>query len=927
MEDQTEDPPRLAQFLLRRVLAPRDIPYVLGDLAEEYHEYLASGRGRWWVRVWYWKQVGESIAPSVRQRLGGPNRPEGSPNRGDGIMGSLLQDIRHAFRGLRRSPGFTTVAILTLALGIGANMAMFSVVNGVILRPLPYDDPGRIVRLHQSFQDFPGSAVSVSPANFLDWERLNGVFEEMAAAAGFTRSMEGGSAPERVASLRVTPNFFHVLGVQAGLGRTILPDDDPEGGEPIIVLSHGLWMRFFGGDPSAIGKTVRYDGEVHTVIGVMPPDFSLFNAFNAFGAAERQAWVLNPFAYNPRSERTFRRLQVIARLKPDVSLEQARAEMESVASGLEAAYPEANEGIGIAVLPMRDSLVGEVARPLFLFFGAVGFVLLIACVNLANLLLSRGGSRQGEVAIRMALGAGRTRLVRQFLTETLVLFLLGGTVGIIVARLSIPSLVALSPPWIPRIEEVGIDVHVIAFTLSVSLLTGLAFGLVPAIRGAHAETSRSFGSKGTRSIAGPRSPHGVNLLVILEVALSLVLLIGAGLMLDSFARTQKVDGGFDDQDVLTMQVYLSQDRYAVPSGTVETGRELLLWVVRPERVQFVGELVDRLEDIPQVQAAAAINHLPKSGPMRCRPLRVEGQPEPPPDVFQCGYFRVITPSYFDVMGIPLLRGRRFDDRDTGQAPDVVIVSETVAQRYWPGEDPIGKRLITSDGWEDPMRPFEIVGIVGDVRSNFSLFPEPYLEMVYIPYTQQAPAYAEGQIGFGLTMYYTLKTSADLADLAPAMRQAVWDVDPDQPVTLMRTMEAAVAETLADLRFYTTLLTIFSALAITLAAIGVYGVMSTLVLRRTREIGIRMALGARAEDVLRLVGRRGVMLTAAGTVVGVAGALALTRLLSSWLYEVDPTDPSTFAVVPGFLVVVSLLACFIPARRATKVDPMATLRTE
>ena len=931
MEKRTEGPPRFAQSLLARILPAEDLPYILGDLAEEYHEYLASGRGRWRVRLWYWKQVGESVLPGVRQRLGGPHRPSRVPNRGDGIMASLRQDIRHAFRGLRRNPGFAAVAILTLALGIGANTAMFSVVNGVMLRPLPYHDPDRVVRVLRIWGDVELGGPT-SSAKFLDWRRENSVFDDMAGFSRGTGRITGGVEPLRIRYERVTPNYFQLLGSPAALGRTILPDDNLEEGEPIVVLSHSLWVRLFGRDPSVIGESLRLNGEIQTIVGVMPPDFQGVELGYA------QIWMLDPFFSYPRNVRSVTSINAIARLRPQVSLEQARTEMAGIDVAINETYPEgafaADEGWAVTVLPVRDVIAWEVRRPLMLFLGSAGFVLLIACANLANLLLARVTTRQGEVAIRTAMGAGRLRLIRQFLTETLVLFGLGGLLGVFLAKASIPLILALGPP-VPRLDQIGIDTRVIVFTVAVSLLTGIMFGLAPALRGVRTAVNESLSAGVARLVPGPRSQHGVNLLVVAELALSMVLLIGAALMFDSFRHAQRVHNGFNPRGVLTMEVNLPRQEYALVTGTGTTPRTegQDVWTVSSEQAAFVDDVLVGLKGVPGVESAAAVNFLPKAGNMKGSSFAIEGQPAPP-DMWrglssQGAWVRMITPDYFDAMSIPLLRGRRFHERDTEQSPDVVIISETVASRYWPDEDPIGTRIIFRDGLEDPWRPFEIVGVVGDVRQLASIFRDPEPQMLYIPYSQQARVYVNYQVAFRMNVDYVLKTSADLTDLASAMRQAVWAVDPDQPITFMRTMEEAVAETLTfnGFRFYTTLLTIFSALAIILAAIGVYGVMSNLVARRTREIGIRMALGARAEDVLRLVGRRGLILTTAGTVLGVAGALALTRLLSSWLYEVDPTDPSTFVVVSGFLVIVALLACFVPARRATKVDPMATLRTE
>jgi putative ABC transport system permease protein len=773
----------------------------------------------------------------------------------------------------------------------------------------------------------------VSPANFLDWRQQNEVFEDMAAIAGATVNLTGTDEPERIRGRRVSASFFTILGVPPALGRTFLPDEDQPDGERVVVLSHGLWQRRFGADASVVGQVVSLDGVSFTVIGVMPRGFQ--DLTDIYSTEEIKLWLPYPFASNPPTERAIRRLTVVARLKPDVSLARAQEDMDLIVQRLVEAYPEvfepwqdSEESWGVRVGVLQRELVEQVRGSLLVLLGAVGFVLLIACVNVANLFLVRATERQREVAIRAALGANRGRLVWHMLKESVFLTLLGGTGGLLLAQGAVTLLVALNPADVPRLDQLGIDARVLGFTLLISIVTVLAVGLTPALQAFRPTLTESLKEGEVRTGAGRGRHHGREVLVVTEIALALVLLIGAGLMLNTMRRLQAVDLGFNPDNVLLTRVNLPRSKYAEATGfgTTQYTEQFTLWTVRSEQTAFVQEVVRRMNALPEVESAAAVNYPPASGDEWGFSFSIEGHAPPAsPQETPDANVKTITPDYLRTTGISLLRGRTFTERDGAEAPEVAIINEAAARQYWHGEDPIGTRVRMQDGAEDDERSFEIVGIVGDVKqAGLDMGPEPIL---YMPYYQQAKAYSDYQIGYRMGLYFVALTRDDPQSLAPAMRRAVWDVDPDQPIRQTLTMDQLVAESISTRSFYALLLGSFAGVALILAAMGIYGVMSYSVSQRTHEIGVRMALGAEHGGVLRKVITRGLLLTVVGVAVGLAGSVGLTRFISSQLYGVGATDPMTFAAISLLLVGVALAACYIPARKAAGVDPLVALRYE
>ena len=807
----------------------------------------------------------------------------------------LAQDVRFALRLMRKNLGFTTVAVLTLALGIGANTAIFSVVNSILLNPLPYEEPDRIVMIGNRIGSEP-PPYWVSFPQFTDLQDQNRAFEEIAMYGGVSLSFSGVEAdPERISAAEVSAGFFDVLRVRPVLGRTFLPEEDHPGNNRLVILSYSLWQQRFGGAGDVVGKTIHILGQNHVVVGIMPPRF-------AFPSEEINAWIPLGPSLPYKEARGLHRFQVIARVKSDVSLEQARANVGSISLRLLETYPDhypkdLNWSLGVASLP--DVIVGRVRPALLVLLGAVGFVLLISCVNVANLLLTRASAREKEIAIRAALGAGRSRLVRQLLTESIALAALGGVAGLLVAYWGLGTLVTLIPYQVPRLEEVGIDGVVLGFTLGLSVLTGMVFGLIPAHQVAGRDIHEALKEGGRSSSAAGRH-RARNLLAVVEIALAVVLLVGAGLMVRSFLRLQQVDSGFRSERVLTTRLTLSKSRYETAS----------------QKNTFYQQLLSRIESLPGVLSAAAISTPPLYGgwswgwvPEGFTPRKRSEVPD--------SQFRVVSPGYFQTMNISLLRGRDFSDADDGEGQPVVIISRWLARKYWPEEDPVGKRLrLLGEKGDDYWRT--IVGVVGDVRHwgpSREVAP-----LLYVPHLQAAD-FALG------SMTVLVRTAGDPTGMMGTIRSQVLAIDPQQPVFNIRTMDQFVSDSVAQPRFHFLLLGLFAVLALVLAAVGVYGVISYSVGQRTHEFGVRMALGAQRADILKLVVGQGMLLTLIGVAVGLAGAFALTRFLQSLLFGVAPTDPATFAAVAVLLGVVALLACYIPARRATKVDPMVALRYE
>ena len=805
-------------------------------------------------------------------------------------MNSLLRDLSYGFRMLAKSPGFTAVAVLALALGIGANSAIFSTVNAMLLRPLPYKDSERLVEVweHRPLQNRDRTVVS--PAEFIHWREQAKSFEHIAAISFVLHNLTGDGEPEQIQSVQVSASFFPLLGVSPIAGRTFLEEEDQPGRNRVAVISYGLWQRRFGGDPAIVDQQITLDGNKFTVVGIMPSGFQFPQLV--------ELWEPIAFPAAARDSQSNHYLEVFARVKPELGIEQAQAEMAGIASLLEQARPDSSTGHQVRLVSLHEQIVGDSRAALLVLLAAVAFVLLIACANVANLMLARAASRQKEMAIRTALGAGRWRIVRQLLVESLLLASIGGALGLLLAWWGIDLLVALAPDGTPRLDEIKLDASVFGFTLVISLLTGVLFGLAPAMQSSRPDLNEALKEGGRGSTEGARRNRLRSALVITEVALTLVLMVGAGLMLKSFYRLSKVDPGYDPSNLLTMEITLPGSKYAKSAQTLA----------------FYDELLRRVESLHEVRAAGAVDVLPLSGNNSSSTVTIEGQPPAPPGERPAANRRIITPNYFRAMGMSLLEGRAFTPNDTDQATRVTIISETMARRFWPGQKALGKRF--KFGAPENNNPWmEIVGVVADVKHT-SLNEETRPE-TYLPITQ-SPTRA---------MTLVTRTTNDPFDMVPVLRGQVLEVDQDQPVGSVASMEQLVSRSLAPWRFSMMLLGSFAALALVLAAVGIYGVISYSVAQRTHEIGIRMALGAQSADVLKQVVGKGMTLVLIGVGLGVAAAVALTQLISTLLYSVSPTDVTTFTIISLALAGVALAACFVPARRATKVDPLIALKHE
>ena len=808
------------------------------------------------------------------------------------IVADLLHDLRYAARLQRKNPAFTIIAIIALALGIGANTAIFSVVNTVLLRPLPYKDPERLVMVWEDAtkQGYPRDTPAA--ANFVDWRDQSQNFEGMAAIADESFNLTGSGDPERLEGRRVSATMFPLLGVEPQIGRVFTAAEDQSGAQRVVVLSYPLWQRRFGGDPGIIGQSLTLNGESYVVVGVMPARFQ-------FPSSDDQAWVPIALTQQDAGNRNRHYLQVLGRLKPGVSLTQAQSEMSTIAARLQQQYPQSNAELGAVVQPLQEHLVGDIKPALLVLLGAVGLVLLIACANVANLLLARAAVRQKEIAVRVALGAKRSRLIRQFLTESVLLSTLGGLVGLAIAYGGLILLKAFIPENISQAREISIDVKVLAFTFLVSVATGLIFGLAPAIQAARFNQIDTLKEGGRDAATGGSGQRLRGLLVTAEVAISLVLLIGAGLLINSFLRLRNVDPGFRTDNLLTMKIVLPEPKYE------EMAR----------RSAFYTELVNRVQSLAGVRSAAVTSNLPLYRQGNSISIGIEGQPAPPPGQERIVVTRIISPGYLDTMSIPVLRGRGLTEQDTETTPNVVVISETMARRYWPGEDAVGKRIAVGR-IRKPEDWVQVVGVAKDVR-QFELNAEPKPQM-YLTYRQ---------MGFFDSRDLVVKTDVDPASMAATVRKAVWEIDKDQPVSNIQTMDQILAESIARQRFSMLVLAIFAAVALVLAGVGIYGVMSYSVAQRTHEIGIRMALGAQTGAVLKLAVGYGMKLVIAGIAIGLIAAFALTRVMSTLLFGVTATDPTTFALISLLLIAVAVLASYVPARRATRVNPIIALRYE
>ena len=810
-------------------------------------------------------------------------------------MDKLFKDVRYAIRSLAKRPASTLVALLTLALGIGVNTAIFSAVDSVLLRPLPLKDSERLVSIWERGLKQGINQNEVAPANFFDLRTQSQAFEGIGAHGPQDVNLTGGNAePERLNGELVTANVFPILGVDPALGRTFLPNEDQFGQHHVVVLSERLWQRRFNADASIINRNITLNGESFTVVGVMPRGFF-------FPERETELWI--PWAMEPgqASGRGDHYLRLVARLKPGTNLTQANAEIDGIAGRLSAEYPKTNEGLTFIVNSLHQDYSGDLRSPILILFAAVGLVLLIACANVANLLLAQATTRRREIAIRLALGARRWTIVRQLLIESLLLAGAGGLLGVIGAVWGVQALSKLLPESLSKLQNVTINARVFLFTLGVSLLTAVVFGGVPALLAARAKPGETLSDVARDTGGGLSGRHVRRVLVVSEVALAVVLLVGAGLLIRSFQILRQVNTGFTMENLLTMRMVLPMPKYAKPEA----------------RRAFYDEALRRIQELPGVESAGVITFLPLSFNGMNFAFSVEGQPSPGDMKLPFALYRVVSPDYFRAMGIPLQRGRFFDAHDNADSQPVILVNRRLAEQYWPGEDPTGKRLKIGP-LDSPNQWLTVVGVVGDVRQT-GLYGDLRMD-IYVPYAQERRVFIAPRD-------LVLRTKGDAASVAGAVRQAVWSVDKDQPVSHVRTMDQVFAAAISQERFQALLLGLFAALALALACIGLYGVISYAVAQRTHEIGIRMALGARPHDVLRLVLRQGMSLTVVGLVLGIAIGSVTTRVLSDMLYGVTARDPLTFVGVPILLLLVAFLACYIPARRATRIDPLAALRYE
>jgi putative ABC transport system permease protein len=838
-----------------------------------------------------WNQMARDVVRADRKhakpgfdRVVEPRLETWTRERGGRLMlSNIIRDLRYALRQLARSPGFTIVAVLTLAVGIGATSAIFSVVHGVLLRPLPYPDPDRLVRVFEVLQQF--GRFSVAPATFLDWRQQNTVFERIAAINATGATFNAGTGPERIAGLLVSWDTFELLQVSPALGRSFRADEDAPGKDTVIVLSHTMWEQRFGSDPNVLGRSVTLNGTPVTVIGVMPAGF-------AFGD-DAQFW--RPLALNPaNASRGGHFLAVFARLKPGVTVQQAHSEMKGISERLAVQYPANSANETAEVVGVHETMVAQIRPALLTLLAAVGVVILIACANVANLLLVRASVRSKEIAIRTTLGASRRRLVLQMLAESLVLSLGGGVFGLLLAYLAIRPIQTLSAGSIPRASMISIDTTVLLFAVVVSVLTGVLFGLAPAWQASRA-TVGSILKEGGRSssVAGGRWVR--NGLLIAEVAMSIVLLAGAVLLLRSFARLVNVDPGFKPDHVLAFRVALPNRPY--------TDDE--------RRVAFYETLATRLAGLPEVVSAGGIQTLPMRGDYLLS-FTVRGRPEPKPNEGPSANYRTITPNYFQAIGVPLLRGRTFTAADREKAPMVAVVDQRFADKHFPGEDPIGQGIDIGDGSDGF---YEIVGVVGDVRQD-SLESTPSATM-YVPHAQTAFS----------GMWMVVRTKGEPTALSAAVRQSVRDIDPNLPAFALTPLTTVVNDSVAQRRFSMLLLTVFASIALFLAAVGLYGVVAYSVSQRTQEIGLRMAIGAQRRDVLQMIVGGGMKLALCGVIIGLVVAMALSSVLTTMLFEIERFDPASYAATALVLVVIAAFACYVPARRAMRVDPIVALRDE
>jgi putative ABC transport system permease protein len=833
-------------------------------------------------------------------------------------MTMLWQDVLYGLRMLAKKPGFTAIAVLSLGLGIGANTAIFSLVNAILLGSLSFHEPGRLVMIGTTPPGHPEQTDGAMIPDFIAWKERSRSFENLGALSGGGLDLgasENGSPAQRIQGEQFSPAVFRILGVRPILGRTFTDDEDQiDTPAPVILISHRLWKQRFASDPNIVNKTLRADHATFTIIGVMPPDFRFRNDAAEF-------WM--PLAISRfQLQGSGPYLGVVARLKPGVSIPRAQAEMENIANQLARDFPTRNKGRGVRVEPIRDALFGWMRQPLWMLQGAVAFVLLIACANVAGLLLSRASSRQTEVAVRAALGASRSRIVRQLLTESILLSIFGGALGALLAWVGIRMLIVISPPWFPRLHEISVDTRVLAFTALLSIATGFTFGVIPALQMSKSNLAESLKESARSSAVGLARQRFRGALTAGQIALALVLLVGAGLMINSFLRLQGADLGCDPSGLVTFRLILPGDDYVKSIGSYHN---YPLVDVSPVPALTFDRLYERILAVPGVQSAAGSVYLPLTEGESMN-FTLDGRPKPANDAEKnalSAMFFPVTANLFATLKAPLLRGRDFTARDTASAPWVTVINQTMARMFWPNENPMGKHITLDLVPEE--RPREVIGVVRDIKvDRYQTKPQPAM---YAPQAQMPQRYRGPYQWTRVVMSFVVRPSADRKSVIPALRRVVTEMDPSLPIGDFRSMEEVLGEQVQESRYYTMLLGIFAAVATGLAMVGIYGVMAYSVAQRTREIGIRMALGARRGDVLKLVLRHSLSLIGLGLVVGLAGSFALTRFIASQLWGISATDPATFVIVSLLLILVALMATLVPTRRAVQVDPTVALRYE
>jgi putative ABC transport system permease protein len=882
--------PGLARWLLATLLRGEDGEFVVGDLEELFRLEMLPRMGVRRARRWYWRQAMGSVVSLRVVRPMGAARGLGPGMHGTGGTGmeSFWNDVRYGFRALVRMPGFTLSAVLTLALGMGMNSAIFTLVNTVLLRPLPYPEPERIVFVWESRA---GGRMSATAPDYMDIRSQTRSFEGLGARTAATMILTGGGDPERLRAARVSSNYGEVLGLRTIHGRNFLDEEDQAGSRRVVLLAHGFWQRRFGGDRRVVGREIRLNDESYTVVGVL----------QAHVRVADDVWIPLALTATELASTGSHRYTMVGRLRAGVTAAAAGVELRAIAARLERERAHSNTDVTLEVVPIREQIVGDQSLRLFILVGAVAFVLLIACANVANLLLARASGRHREIALRTALGAGRVRVMRQLLAESVLLAVAGGGLGLLLAFVSLDALVSILPPDVPRLNEVRMDMRVLTFTGGVAIAVGLLFGLAPAVRTSlHPGNALREDHRGT----GARVRHRMrSTLVVLEVAFSVVLLVGAGLMLRSFARLSQVDPGFDGRGVLAVRVSLPPARYAEPAAIAS----------------FYERLLDRVVALPSVRAAAVVTNLPGSGSSMTISVRPEGRTFASPNEVPVAAYQAVSPAYFSALAIPLVRGRSFMPADRPGTARVAVINESMAAMIWPGENAIGKRFTLDD---DDETPAEIIGVVADVRH--SGLAEQMQPEFYLAVAQANASYWRWTAG---TMSVLVRTPDEPLAGLQEVRAAIWSLDNALPVYDVNTLENVISQSVASTRVLMLLLGTFAALALVLASIGIYGVLAYIVGQRTAEIGIRMALGAKAAHVRAWVLGQSLRLTVAGILVGIPAALLLTRVLRSSLFEIPSTDPPTFSAAVLLLALVALIASYVPARRATRIEPVRAMRTE